>query len=99
AEPARFAVGDRVADRYRVHAFLGRGGMGEVYEVRDEELSITVALKTLRLAGSGDEALQQLKLEGILARAVWHPNVCRVYELGRHSQGGATVWFLTMERL
>ena len=90
----RFAPGERVADRYRIERLLGRGGMGEVYEAFDEELGITVALKTLREVESG--AAERLKLEGMLARSVWHPNVCRVYELGRHDE---TLWFLTMERL
>ncbi len=98
-EPARFVAGERVAGRYLIRALLGRGGMGEVYEAQDEELAITVALKTLRLTIAEDAALQGLKLEGLLARAVWHPNVCRVYDLGRHGEGSATVWFLTMERL
>jgi predicted ATPase len=98
-EPARFVTGQRVAGRYLIHSLLGRGGMGEVYEARDEELAITVALKTLRHVGHADEALQQLKLEGLLARAVWHPNTCRVYDLDRHGDGDETVWFFTMERL
>jgi hypothetical protein len=83
-EEDRFAPGDRVADRYRVERLLGRGGMGEVYEAFDEELGITVALKALREVESG--AAERLKLEGMLARSVWHPNVCRVYELGRHEE-------------
>ncbi len=32
-------------------------------------------------------ALQRLKREGLLARSVSHPNVCRVYDLGRHGEG------------
>ncbi len=98
-EPARFAPGQRVAGRYVIGSLLGRGGMGEVYEARDEALSISVALKTLRRVGDDAAALQQLKLEGLLARTVWHPNVCRVYDLGGHDEDGATIWFLTMERL
>jgi predicted ATPase len=72
--------------------------MGEVYEAWDEELSIPVALKTLHVQ-AGTEALQRLKREGLVARAVSHPNVCRVYDLGRHGEGDARVWFLTMEVL
>jgi predicted ATPase/Tfp pilus assembly protein PilF len=73
--------------------------MGEVYEAWDEELSIPVALKTLHLAGATEEAHKRLKLEGLLARSVWHPNVCRLYDLGRHGEGEDAVWFLTMELL
>jgi serine/threonine protein kinase len=98
SNPVRFITGQRIAGRYLVQRLLGSGGMGEVYEVWDEELAIPVALKTLR-AISTEGALQRLKRESLLARSVSHPNVCRVYDVGRHGENGATVWFLTMELL
>ena len=70
-----------------------------MYEAWDEELSIPVALKTLHLIRDTEEAHKQLKLEGILARSVWHPHVCRIYDLGRHEDGEDAIWFLTMELL
>jgi protein kinase-like protein/NB-ARC domain-containing protein len=91
--------GDCVAGRYRIQALLGRGGVGEVYEAWDEELSIAVALKILRHAGESDDASRQLRLEGLLARTVWHPGVCRVYDVGCHDEDGHATWFLTMELL
>jgi predicted ATPase len=97
-EPLLFAAGDLVAGRYQIRQLLGRGGMGEVYEAWDGQLSIPVALKTLNLTAGTDRA-QHLKREGLLARSISHPNVCRVYDLGRHGQGNTTVWFLTMELL
>jgi len=95
----RFAPGDLAAGRYRIRSLIGRGGVGEVYEAEDEELGITVALKTLRERGGNAASLEALKLEGMLARAVWHPNVCRVYELVRHDEDDASFWCLAMERL
>jgi serine/threonine protein kinase/predicted ATPase/Tfp pilus assembly protein PilF len=94
----RFAAGESVAGRYLIRRLLGRGGMGEVYEAWDEELSITIALKTLHIQ-AGNEALHRLKREGLLARSVSHPNVCRVYDLGTHGEGKTAAWFLTMELL
>ncbi len=90
----------RLGGRYRVERLLGRGGMGEVYAARDEELGIPIALKTLRLdVGRTPEALLRLKREVLLARSVSHRNVCRVYDVGRHGEGADAVWFLTMELL
>jgi len=97
--PAVFAAGERVADRYVIEQMIGRGGMSEVYQAHDETLSIPVALKVLMRAGDSGARLERLKLESLLARAVWHPHVCRVYELGHHGPGDAPVWFLTMELL
>jgi predicted ATPase/Flp pilus assembly protein TadD len=98
-EPETFRPGQRVAGRYVIGRLIGRGGMGEVYEALDEDLSVTLALKTIHRAGSSDSTLQHLKLEGMLARAIWHPGVCRVYDLGHDDVDGDTVWFLTMELL
>lgn len=92
SEPAVRTSGDAVhpgellANRYKVVHLLGRGGMGEVYEVTDELLNERVALKTLRLEISGDSAtVLRFRKEIQLARKVTHPNVCRVLEVGVHT--------------
>jgi tetratricopeptide (TPR) repeat protein/TolB-like protein len=96
-----FAPDEIVADRYQVVRFIARGGMGEVYEVRDLELGERVALKTIRTdAAAGAEALERFRREVLLARKVTHPNVCRIFEFGHHvGAGGRPVLFLTMELL
>jgi hypothetical protein len=90
----RFVAGTIVADRYRVVAFLGRGGMGEVYRAEDLRLDQPVALKFLpeRLAAD-PTARQRLHQEVRSAREVSHPHVCRVHDLGEDR--GRT--FLSME--
>src|SRR5262249_28182429 len=50
----RFVPGQIVADRYRVVALAGRGGMGEVYRAEDLKLSQIVAIKFLPEAVSKD---------------------------------------------
>ncbi len=95
-----FSPGDRLGGRYRIERALGSGGMGEVYEAWDLELSIALALKILKLEATREhEAVRRLKREVLLGRSVGHPHVCRVYDVGHHGEGGQTAWFLTMELL
>jgi hypothetical protein len=79
----RFLPGSLLADRYRVVALLGRGGMGEVYRADDLTLGQAVALKFLPEEAAQDPALlDRFKAEVRIARKVSHPNVCRVYDVG-----------------
>lgn len=94
-----FRVGEVVAGRYEVRRFVGRGGMGEVFEVLDTELHEPVALKTIRSELSGDlQVVSRFKQELRLARKVIHPNVARVFDLGTfYGSNGAASYFHTME--
>lgn len=86
--------------RFRILRFIGKGGMGEVYEARDEELGGLLALKTLRSELNDDpEFLGRFRREVQLARQVTHPNVCRVFDVGRDERPGRQLAFLTMELL
>jgi serine/threonine protein kinase/tetratricopeptide (TPR) repeat protein len=97
---ATFAAGESIADRYRVARQLGRGGMGEVYEVLDTHLNETIALKTLRQDFSADQlSVQRLVRELQVARKVTHANVCRVYDIGWHVRDHTQIAFITMEML
>jgi hypothetical protein len=84
ATPApRFVPGALFADRYRIVALLGRGGMGEVYRADDLRLGQAVALKFLPEALAGDAGrLERLYNEVRTARQIAHPAVCRVYDIG-----------------
>jgi Tfp pilus assembly protein PilF len=96
ANPHTFREGQLVSGRFRILHFLGEGGMGEVYAAEDQELHIQVALKTLHapLAASPKFA-KRFRQEIQLARQVTHPNVCRIFDAGRHE---GTPYF-TMELL
>jgi len=90
----RFGAGQIIADRYRIVALAGRGGMGDVYRAEDLKLSQIVAIKFLPASLSQDAgALARFHSEVRIARQVSHPNVCRVFDIG-DAEG---VPFLTME--
>ncbi len=96
-----FSPGQILAGRYLVEGFLARGGMGEVYRVLDQELGVTVALKTILPRSSGDPVtLDRFRREIQIARQVSHRNVCRIFDLGKNvGPGGEETVFLTMELL
>jgi serine/threonine protein kinase len=102
--PPTFSVGQIVAERYRVERFIDRGGMGEVYEIVDQDLGERVAMKTIRPDLAADpRALKRFKREIRVARQVTHRNICRIYEFSVHKArgeaGGEDVFFLAMELL
>jgi eukaryotic-like serine/threonine-protein kinase len=97
--PARattFSINEIIAGRFRIVRFLGRGGMGEVFEAEDLELREHVALKTVRPEIATDtHAIGRFRQEIQLARRVTHQNVCRIFDLFHHGN----ITFLTMELL
>ena len=70
----RFPPGTLLADRYRVVAMLGRGGMGEVYRCEDLKLEQEVALKFLPPEATEDAEYRERLLDEVrVARRVSHP--------------------------
>ena len=97
-----FSIGELILGRFQIVRCLGSGGMGDVYEAMDRELSQRIALKTIRADIARDAAiLARFKKEVQLARRVSGAQVCRIHELFV-VQPTATMQgfcFLTMEFL
>jgi tRNA A-37 threonylcarbamoyl transferase component Bud32/dienelactone hydrolase len=68
---------------YEVLAWLGAGGMGEVYRARDPRLGREVAIKVLLRSSEDDTRMAaRFRHEAQLAGSLNHPNVLTVFDTG-----------------
>ena len=87
-----------LAGRYVLNSPLGRGGMGQVWEGRDERLGRPVAVKLLTrdmLAGRAepDDLIRRFTREAAITAGLEHPGVPTIYDAGEYDGG----FFLVME--
>jgi serine/threonine-protein kinase len=76
-------TGTLLGGRFRLEGLLGRGGMGAVYRAHDENLNVAVAIKTLAHAREmTPELLERFFREAKVIRAVSHPNIVVVHDVG-----------------
>ncbi|MER2563393.1 MAG: protein kinase [Myxococcaceae bacterium] len=92
---ARLKPGQVIDGRFQVDAHIGEGGMGEVYRATHIYLKRTVALKVLhRKLVSNQDAWARFQREAELVSQLEGPNIVRVFDFGRLSDGQP---FLSME--
>lgn len=72
---------------------LGVGGMGVVYEARQQEPRRHVALKVLRTLPGWERPLERFRFEGEAMARLSHPHIAQVFETGvARDAAGALAW-------
>ena len=70
--------------KYRIESLLGSGGFAWVFKGYDPELEIPVAVKVLKPQFAGDQAVvDRFKREASTAARLRHPNIIKIYSVGR----------------
>ncbi|MEM9381329.1 MAG: serine/threonine-protein kinase [Planctomycetota bacterium] len=88
--------GDAIVGGYRLVRRIGEGGMGVVWEARQERPARTVALKILRSVGHSD-TLRRFELEGEVLGRLQHPSIASVFEAGVDATDAGERPFLALE--
>ena len=72
----------RQIEELKIERLIGFGGMGEVYEARDERLDRAVAVKTVKARGpAAQTSRERFRREARLLSQLNHPGICQVYRL------------------
>jgi len=79
---------------YQINAQLGKGGMGEVFQAKDQKLGRDVAIKVLPEEFARDtDRVARFQREAKLLASLNHPNIAAIY--GLEESGGTN--FLVLE--
>src|SRR6478735_1338274 len=88
-------IGTLLAERYRIDALVGEGGMGKVYSAEHVLMRKRLAVKVLRRElTSVPEVVARFEREAMAAGNIEHPNVAGATDFGKLADGAV---FLVLE--
>ncbi len=88
-------IGELIADRYRVDARLGEGGMGSVYRAEHLHMRKRFAIKVLHSdLCTHQEIVARFEREAMAAANIDHPNVAQAHDFGKLPDGS---FYLVLE--
>ena len=89
----------RIADgtvigHFTLKRLIGSGGMGRVYEARQENPRRTVAIKVMNRGTASRSALRRFEFEAQVLARLKHPGIAQIHEAGTFDDGtGGVPWF------
>jgi DNA-binding NarL/FixJ family response regulator len=80
---AELGIGSIFADKYKIEALVGRGGVGRVYKAKHLNIDRMVAIKVLLPQFANDRKIvEQFNHEAKAESVLDHPNIVMVYDFG-----------------
>jgi len=76
---------------------IAEGGMGRVYEGKQEKPNRTVAVKVMRPGLTSPSILKRFEYEAEVLGRLQHSGIAHIYSVGVHRIGNATVPYFVME--
>jgi serine/threonine-protein kinase len=86
-------LGQTFGGKYRIISELSQGGMGKIYRAEQIALKRPVAIKVI-VSDDDPVANKRFLLEASLTANLTHPNIVKIYDFGRTTEG---MLFLVME--
>jgi serine/threonine protein kinase len=83
--------------KYKIVRKIGQGGMGVVYEARQEFPNRSVALKLLRPDVASPSMLRRFELEAEALGMLHHPGIANIFEAGKTIVNNDERMFIAME--
>ncbi len=83
--------------RCSITRLIGTGGMGMVYEARQDSPDRKVALKIMRAGGTSSAMVKRFAQEARALAILQHPGIAQVYDAGRELTAAGPVPYLVME--
>ncbi len=77
----------RIAGRYRLHARMGKGGMGVLWAAQDERSGQSVALRILERGVDDPRRVAHFRASALASARIHHPNLARVLDEGISAAG------------
>ncbi len=90
----KLTKGTLISNRYDIQSKIGSGGMAVVYKAIDRKLDRVVTLKVMREEHiEDDEFIQRFNVEARAAARLNHPNIVKIYDVGRFQN----IYYIVME--
>lgn len=89
----------RTLGRYTITRLVGKGGMGAVYEARQESPLRTVAVKVMRAGMASRAAVRRFRHEADTLARLTHPGIAQIFDAGveQDASTGAGLPYFAME--